>query len=256
MNKHILGSILVAILGGCASISEMTSPASSPVNQSDSQPQIPINSPEIKAPNWVLKGGGALTGGKEDRFFYGVGSAAGIEDTAIARATADDRARNDLAKMISFDTKSLNKDYSFHRTAGDSTAITDEQHIETVITTLTASTVAGIVIVDHWEHPRRNEIFSLAKLDLDWFKRNVDKYNELSKDIRNAVKEKTDKLHRDLEEDLLKRKGALLERERRQLDEEREYFDEHHRPNSHNSNTPCSIQSELARQRGRPCRNN
>ncbi len=166
MKKHLVSSVFVLILSACTTIPDTAKLEPPPARHPELQSQIPINSPDVKAPVWVLKGGGAFTGDEEDRSFYGVGSATGIKNYSLGRIVSDDRARNDLAKMIAFDTRSLNKDYLAHTTAGDFTATSEEQHSETAIKTLTASTVSGIVIVDHWEHPYRNEIFSLAKLDL------------------------------------------------------------------------------------------
>ena len=272
MKKHILISVLTMVLGACTTIPDVAKLEPPPARLPDLQSQTPINSPEIKAPAWVLKGGGAFTGDEEDRSFYGVGSATGI-------------------KYYSLDTRSLNKDYLSHTTAGDFTATSEEQHSETAIKTLTASTVSGIVIVDHWEHPYRNELFSLAKLDLEWFKRNVDQYKELSKDIREAIKESADKLHRELEEELLNKRKEhfeemtsskeklfeeqrltmekekeLLTREKDQLKEEKEFVEkqteflgqiENHmvRPSSRNPSTEGLFKNEeTAFLRKRPSR--
>ena len=51
----------------------------------------------IEYPDWVLKNGGAYGGGR--RVFYGVGSVTGIKNHALARTTADNRARADLASL-------------------------------------------------------------------------------------------------------------------------------------------------------------
>lgn len=233
MKKHILIGTFIMMFGACTTLPDVSKLEPPPARYPELQSQMPINSPDVNAPAWVLKGGGAFTDDEKDRSFYGVGSATGVKNYSLARIVADDRARNDLAKMIAFDTRSLSKDYLSHTTAGDFSSTSEEQHAETAIKTLTASTVSGIVISNHWEHPYRNEIFSLAKLDLEWFKRNVDQYKELSKDIREAIKESADKLHRELEEELLKKrkkhfeemassKEKLLEEQRLTMKKEKE----------------------------------
>ena len=163
---------------------------------------------DIDPPKWVLKGGGAYkdSGGKA---FYGVGSATGIKNFSLQRVAADDRARNDLAKVFEFLTKSLVKDYMAHTTAGDFTKSTEEQNVEGVIRTVTAATLTGVMIIDHWEHPHRNELFALATLNLEKFKQNIDRHKELSKEVRDAVKENAEKLHEELEQEVLKMEGGI-----------------------------------------------
>ena len=155
-------------------------------------------------PEWVLKGGGAYKD-SSGKAFYGVGSATGIKNFSLQRIAADDRARNDLAKVFEFLTKSLTKDYMAHTTEGDFSRSSEEQNIEVALKTVTSATLTGVMIIDHWEHPYRNELFSLARLDLEKFKKNLDQYKELSQEVRDAVKQRADKLHEELEHEVLKK---------------------------------------------------
>ena len=156
------------------------------------------------APDWVVKGGGAKEGSK-GRAFYGVGSASGIKNYSLQRTAADDRARNDIAKVFEFYTKSLTKDYQASTTAGDFKASSEEQNVEVAMKTVTSATLLGVQNIDHWEHPYRNEMFSLARLDLENFKENLDRYKELSAAVRDAVKKRADKLHEEMEAEVLKK---------------------------------------------------
>ncbi len=161
---------------------------------------------EHEPPEWVMKGPGAFED-SNGKVFYGVGSATGIKNYSLQRTAADDRARNDLAKTFKLYTASLGKDYQASITKGDFTATSEEQNVEVVIKTLTDSTLTGIMIIDHWEHPGKNQLFSLARLDLKSFKKNLDEHKELSKEVREAIKERADKLHEELEQELLKKEG-------------------------------------------------
>ena len=105
--------------------------------------------------------------------------------------------------------KSLSKDYMASSTAGTFEASSEEQHVETVIKTVTSATLNGVSIINHWEHPHRNELFSMARLDLEKFKQNLDHYTELSEDIRDAMKKRADKLHEELELEALKKGGKI-----------------------------------------------
>lgn len=55
-------------------------------------------------------------------------------------------------------------------TAGDPDVTSEEQHVEQAIKTVTAMTLSGVEIVNHWQHPATGELYSLSKLDLDAFK--------------------------------------------------------------------------------------
>src|SRR5207245_2378682 len=49
-------------------------------------------------PKWVDKGGGYMTE-KDGKAFYGVGAVTGIRNEPLAKETADNRARAELAKL-------------------------------------------------------------------------------------------------------------------------------------------------------------
>jgi len=161
---------------------------------------------EYEPPEWVMKGAGAYKD-SNGKAFYGVGTASGIKNFSLQRTAADDRARNDLAKTFEFYTKSLTKDYMASTTSGDFSKTSEEQNVEVAIKTITSATLTGVLITDHWEHPGRNEMFSLARLDLKSFKKNLDEHKELSSEVREAIKERADKLHEELEQEVLKKEG-------------------------------------------------
>ena len=92
-------------------------------------------------------------------------------------------------------------------TTGDLSVSSEEQNVEVAIKTVTSATLTGVLIIDHWEHPGRNELFSLARVDLISFKNNLDKHKELSKEVREEIKKRADKLHDELEQEVLKKEG-------------------------------------------------
>ena len=183
--------LLLAILVGCTSTPEPTR-----TTLGDHEP-----------PEWVMKDSGAFDD-SNGKAFYGVGSASGIKNYSLQRTAADDRARNNLAKVFEFWTKSLTKDYMASDTSGDFTTTSEEQKVEVAIKTVTSATLTGVMIIDHWEHPGKDVLFSLARLDLISFKKNLDQHKELAKEVREAIKDRADKLHEELEQEVLKKEGA------------------------------------------------
>ena len=183
--------LLLAMIGGCTSTPEPTR-----TTLGDYEP-----------PEWVMKDSGAFDD-SNGKAFFGVGSASGIKNYSLQRTAADDRARNNLAKVFEFYTKSLTKDYMASTTSGDFTATSEEQNVEVAIKTVTSATLTGVLIIDHWEHPGKDVLFSLARLDLVSFKQNLDQHKELAQEVREAIKERADKLHEELEQEVLKKEGA------------------------------------------------
>ena len=156
---------------------------------------------EYKAPDWVLKGGGAFTDVK-GKAFYGVGSATGIKNYSLQRTVADDRARGDLAKVFEFYVSTLTKDYQAHTTAGSFDNSSEEQNAESALKVVVSQTMRGVVIVDHFEIPERREFLSLARLDYDAFEHNIEvneTFQELPKEVQAEIKTRAEKLHNEME---------------------------------------------------------
>ena len=164
-------------------------------------PDAPKALAEYKAPDWVLRGGGAFTDIR-GKAFYGVGSATGIKNYSLQRTVADDRARGDLAKVFEFYVSSLTKGYQASTTTGDFKSSNEEQNAEVALKVVVSSTLRGVTIIDHFEIPERREFLSLARLDYDAFKRNVESnetFKQLPKKVREDIKERADKLHEEME---------------------------------------------------------
>lgn len=157
----------------------------------------------VDYPEWVMKGSGAF-GGEAGRVFYGVGSVSGIKNHALARTTADNRARAEIAKIFETYSASLMKDYMASTTAGDMSASSEEQHVEQAIKTFSATTLSGVQVVNHWVAPD-GTWYALAQLDLENFTDNLDKMKELNSQVRDYVRKNAERVHMDLEKEEEKR---------------------------------------------------
>ena len=190
--KHFIMISLIFLLGACGTIPTIPEP-----------PKALI---DYKPPAWVLTGGGAFTD-KQGKAFSGVGSATGIKNFSLQRQVADDRARADLAKVFEVYTETLTKDYQAHTTAGSFATSTEEQNSEVAIKVVVASTLRGVIIIDHFEIPARRELLSLARLDYDAFKQNLERaeeYKQLPSKVRDDIKERADALHKEMEDEAKK----------------------------------------------------
>ena len=185
--KHFIMVSLILLFGACSTIPTIPEPPKALV--------------DYKAPAWVLTGGGAFTDTK-GKAFYGVGSATGIKNFSLQRQVADDRARADLAKVFAYYVETLTKDYQAHTTAGSFEASAEEQNSEAALKVVVSQTLRGVMIIDHFEVIERQEMISLARLDYDAFKRNVEQAEEfrvLPPQVRQDIKDRADALHEEME---------------------------------------------------------
>ncbi|MGD0283937.1 MAG: hypothetical protein ABSB95_16520 [Dissulfurispiraceae bacterium] len=161
---------------------------------------------DLKAPKWVIKGSGAFSG-QHGKVFYGVGSAAEMKNPSMLRIASEDRAIAALAKEIKVYTASLQKDYMESMTAGSANATSDSQLVESAIKTVTAMTLRGAQIVDHWQNPATGELLSLARVDIELFKNSFDQTNEIDQNVKEYIRKNAERLHEQLEQEEAKAKG-------------------------------------------------
>ena len=154
---------------------------------------------DLKAPGWVVKGSGAFSG-HHGKVFYGVGSAAEIKNPSLLRMASEDRARAALAKEIQVYTASLQKDYMESMNGGSANATSESQLVESAIKTITAMTLRGVQIVDHWQNPATGELFSLARVDIELLKNNLDQTKDIDPNTKEYIRKNADRLYKQLEQ--------------------------------------------------------
>lgn len=181
MNKHLFGFLVVLMLAAsCGGSGDYYS--------------------DSGEPNWVKRGSGAMTeDGKQ--IFYGVGMVSGIRNRAMARTTAENRARAELGKIFSTYSASLMRDYMASTTAGEMDASAEEQHVEQAIKTFSQVTLSGVMIVDHWADPSDGTEFALARLDLESFAGALDQMKNLDAKTRDYVRANAKKAFDSLEKE-------------------------------------------------------
>jgi hypothetical protein len=159
-------------------------------------------------PKWVDKGGGYMNE-KNSKAFYGVGAVTGIRNEPLAKETADNRARADLAKFVDTYTSYLMRDYAASTTAGDFTKSSEEQNVERALKTFVATNLSGVSVIDRWEKEDKSgkTIYSLAKMDLVTFKEQVGQMKELNSAARDFVRKNAEQAFERLQQEEDKRAG-------------------------------------------------
>ncbi|MFC1609394.1 VWA domain-containing protein [Myxococcota bacterium] len=141
-------------------------------------------------PEWVFKGSGSFMEG-ENPVLVGVGSVSGIKNLPLAKTTAANRARAEIAKVIEVYSASLMKDYMASTTTGEGGGSSEEQHVEEAIKTFSAATMSGVTIADYWSSPD-GTVFARAFLDFSLVPE-LTKAPELDEKVRDHVRENAQK---------------------------------------------------------------
>jgi hypothetical protein len=134
-------------------------------------------------------------GGKQA--FYGVGAVRGIKNRPLAVATADNRARAEIARTLKVYSASLMKDYMASTNAGGDAAA-EEQHVEQAIKTFAAATLTGVNIIEHWYAPD-GTVYALARIDLEHVRESLAKTEAFSQAQRDYADQRAAEQHQAME---------------------------------------------------------
>src|SRR5262245_45528805 len=136
------------------------------------------------APDWVNKGTQVLND-KDGRLFHGVGSAPALGDDALQRSTADDRARAEVARMLSTYIDAVSSDYS--SATGTGTNASADQAVSRQIKAVTKQNLAGSKIIGRWKDSRTSMVYSIAELDFKSVKTTLEGANGMNDDLKRYL---------------------------------------------------------------------
>lgn len=139
------------------------------------------------APDWVNQGTRAVNDGG-GRLFYGVGSAPAMDDPSLQKATADNRARAELASILSTYMEVAISDYTATSTDGDRAF--SEQSVTRQIDSAARLNLTGSQIVANWRDPDTGVIYSLAEIDLGRVQEITENVNEMDPGLRDHIRER------------------------------------------------------------------
>ncbi|MDH4235242.1 MAG: hypothetical protein OEV15_08935 [Gallionella sp.] len=136
------------------------------------------------APDWVNQGSNILNN-KDGRLFHGVGSASAMGDKALQKSVADDRARAELARILSSYMDVVSSDYLAYTKSGD--ANVTEEAVSRQIKALTRVNLAGARIIGNWHDPKTSIIYSIAELDMKQVKSTLAVTQGMNEDLRRYI---------------------------------------------------------------------
>lgn len=142
-------------------------------------------------PDWVNKGTHYLND-KDGRLFHGVGSAAPLADPVLQKSVANDRARAEVARILTSYMEVVSDDYASSVRA-DGKNVSDEA-VSRQIRTTTKINLRGVKVIANWRDPETGVIYSLCELDMDHVKSTVAKSEEMDADLRRYIKRSGDNI--------------------------------------------------------------
>ncbi len=143
------------------------------------------------APDWVNQGTRGLNdnGG---RLFHGVGSAPPMDDESLQKATADNRARAELASILSLYMEVAIQDYTAVALDGENTF--SEQSITRQIDSAARLNLTGSEIIANWRHPDTGVIYSLAEINLGRVQELTERVSEMDSGVRTHIRTRGDNI--------------------------------------------------------------
>ena len=155
--------------------------------------QVPEESNlQIKgAPDWVNKGNGVVIK-LDSRLFHGVASADPMGDLALQKAIADDRARAEVARVLSSYLDAVSSDYMAVPKTGDE--IESAKSVPQQIKSTIRANMAGARIIGSWRDPKSNTIWSIAELDIKYVKSTMAAVNDMNANLKIYIDTSADNI--------------------------------------------------------------
>jgi hypothetical protein len=137
------------------------------------------------APDWVNEGTQAVSD-DDGRLIHGVGMAPAMGDVSLQKATADNRARAEIARVLSTFVDAVINDYTA------STGGTADLNVEREIRSTTQLVLSGARILGHWKDEDTGDVYAFAELDMDAVDKSLETATALSDAFKGHYKENAD----------------------------------------------------------------
>jgi len=136
------------------------------------------------APDWVNEGTQYLNN-NDGRLFHGVGQAPAIGDNSLQKSTADNRARAEVARILSSFMDVLSNDYS--DASGSGKNVLNQQSVSRQIKNLTKVNLTGVKIIGRWKNNKDGSVYSIAELDMEHMKKTLASVKEMNQDLSRYI---------------------------------------------------------------------
>jgi len=137
------------------------------------------------APDWVNEGTQAVDN-DDGRLIHGLGMAPPMGDISLQKATADNRARAEIARVLSTYVNTVIKDYT------GSTGSEADLNVERVIDSTTQLALSGARILGHWKDDDSGDVYAFAELDMEAVEKSLQTAANLSAAFKDHYKNNVD----------------------------------------------------------------
>jgi len=143
------------------------------------------------APDWVNEGTNILND-KDGRLFHGVGSASPMGDMALQKSVADDRARAEVARILSSYMDVVSSDYLSSAKAGGENVT--EEAVTRQIKALTKVNLTGARVIGSWRDKKTNIIYSIVELDMKHVKSTLAGTQDMNDDLKRYIETRAENI--------------------------------------------------------------
>jgi hypothetical protein len=140
-------------------------------------------------PLWVKQGSNIVNTGT-GRVFLGVGSAPMLGDFSLQTATANNRARAEVGRVLSSYMEIVSRNYIASGQARE--ANFNAQSVAKQIDKIDGLDLTNIQVIDHWRDEKNNVMYAVAKLDMKKAKSSLKRDEIIHNGLRNYINEEGD----------------------------------------------------------------
>ena len=170
MKHKILGFFLTISIVACSSTSKNIFP---------NKIQEPSAETKILAPEWTTLTSGVYKDPSGKAVFYGLGSVNKEEIILDRKNLSEDRARDELTKVLTSYLERLAKEVS-ESNLNNSTTDLNRDRLGGSLDKGTATIMMEAEITNYWSNPDNEKVYSMAKLDLSRLTDKLDSFESIS----------------------------------------------------------------------------
>lgn len=143
------------------------------------------------APDWVNEGTQVLNN-RDGRLFHGVGQASPMGDMSLQKSVADDRARAEVARVLTSYMDVVGSDYSAAARAGGNSV--SEESVSRQIKSVSKINLSGARIIGSWRDPKTKILYSVAELDMKQVKNTLQGVQDMNSDLKLYIETQADNI--------------------------------------------------------------
>ncbi|WP_455210694.1 LPP20 family lipoprotein [Kaarinaea lacus] len=135
-------------------------------------------------PDWVNEGTSTLKT-KDGRLFHGVGSAPMMDDMSFQTSMADNRARAEIARILTSYMEVVSRDYIATQSAQQQGYT--QANASREISNISKVNLSGARIIGHWRDKKSGIIYSIAELDMKGVKETLDQVSAMNEGLKGYL---------------------------------------------------------------------